>query len=348
MGILGKSYMQGMCVTQTRAIPLLSKLPSAQVLHKALASFNVRQHRANPPQDICSLQLQTHPAQFFSVVTLSANPELSRLRASLLLALRGMIWNYAKTRLWTCLASWHSLGICSMLNYMSEQLQRQRYLRVNLQLKLMDAFSAHSVSSHCSVFVVSTISQGQTLFGRRLRLRTKLAGVLAALQDRIRCRTSAKQCLARWLTITSGGALDRRLQLLKLARLRLEPKLKIATCISFQAITQNSAVARTRVNLTQLRISVSPLRDQGSSPRVESPAGCRRDKDTTRNLGMAPAPALRPPVVPHPVPYCKHTYDAQGGNPAWSRAGRSPRRSCRPQNVQRASPQGRDALSCGK
>ncbi len=194
------------------------------------------------------------------VATVEKNTEVRRELVCRRLELMVTIKNYEQARVWLCLGSWHNSCIYSMLNYMSDQLQNQRYLQVNLQMKLMDMLSLHGIATQYSSFVTSVISHGDLMRRKRLAAAVSLCRALDLARQQAVRKRHAISLLVRWRTRVCSAdglarKLDRKLQLARVVS-RISPRVKAQVADSFEAITQEAAIRRNRVNLINTLVQV--------------------------------------------------------------------------------------------
>ena len=160
-----------------------------------------------------------------------------------------------------CFSSWHSFCLFSMLNYMSDQLQCQRYQQVDLQMKLMDMLSAHGIGIQYSSFVVSVISSGDLMRGKRREKDKKLlrAFDLGNLVNRRKSR--CRQYLAQWRAKACGhsnliSTLERKLQLTKFVQ-KLDAHMRTRCATSWEDVRHEADIRKRKVNMSEILINVS-------------------------------------------------------------------------------------------
>ncbi len=243
---LTQSYMQGIHIAQTQkkqCIPVLSIIPSAQVVRKELDSF----------KEFCAkYQRGCNVKELGLKILLSENGEAKKYIGCYRVVLQKLVRNYEKSRAWISLSSWHSYCLFSMLNYMSDQLQNQRYLQVDLQMKLMDTLTAHGISAQYSNFALSVIRSGEYIPKKRLKKIYAALSVVNARANQRNRAEKAKEFLRKWWMNACQneqlvGRLDKRLQLGKLVQ-KMKSRIAAKLAAGFQEITADSDARKTKVD----------------------------------------------------------------------------------------------------
>jgi len=195
-------------------MPVLSIIPSAQVAKKDLDNckeFCIKyQHIINTKEYIFK--------QF-----VKENTEISKNIKLYKIMLMSLFKNYQKTRVWMTFSSWHSFCLFSMLNYMSDQLQNQRYLQVDLQMKLMDTLTRRGISQQYSNFLISTY---QSDFQKRSQIVFQNTALLKSLFNKIQYNSNKRICqnyLEKWYTTACNNRAlyekcEKELQLVKFSQ----------------------------------------------------------------------------------------------------------------------------------
>ena len=251
---LTQSYMQGIHIAQVQkkqVIPVLSIIPSAQVVRKELDSF----------KEFCAKHQRTVNSKEHAFrLTLKENPKLKQLKACSKVSLSLLLKNHEKTRVWMSLSSWHSYCLFSMLNYMSERLQNQRCEQVDLQMKLMDILAGNGMSLQYSSFVLAVIRSNDTIRIKRIkRMQGVLSGVIAKAEINKKA-VAARQHFIKWWSIANKNSkiietAERKLQLVKLVT-KLETGMKRNKAIALERAYENSITKKSKTNIRAMIIKV--------------------------------------------------------------------------------------------